>query len=41
MKPKRKVGGGCEFKAMVKATKNVLKKYVGKNFFMKLTKKNV
>ncbi|KAF0749940.1 Uncharacterized protein FWK35_00021969, partial [Aphis craccivora] len=29
MKAKRKVGGGCGFKAVVKATKNVLKKNAG------------
>ncbi|KAE9523775.1 hypothetical protein AGLY_015835 [Aphis glycines] len=43
MQVKRKVGGGCGcgFKAVVKATKNVLKKNVGEKNLMKLTKKCV
>lgn len=38
MKAKRKVGGGCGFKAALKATKNVVKKNVGEKNLMKLTK---
>ncbi|KAF0704364.1 protein ALP1-like, partial [Aphis craccivora] len=41
MKEKRKVGGGCGFKAAVKATKNVLKKNFGEKNLRKLTKKCV
>lgn len=41
MKAKRKVGGGCGFKAVVKATKNVLKKNASEKNLMKLTKKCV
>ncbi|KAL4088846.1 hypothetical protein QTP88_023930 [Uroleucon formosanum] len=41
MKAKRKIGGGCGFKAVLKATKKVLKKNVGEKNLMKLTKKCV
>lgn len=41
MKAKRKVGGGCGFKAGVKATKNVIKKNIGEKNLTKLTKKCV
>ena len=41
MKAKRKVGGACGFKAVVKATKNVLKKNIGEKNLLKLTKKCV
>ena len=42
MKAKRKVGGGCGFKAALKATKNVVKKNVSeKKNLLKLTKKCV
>ncbi|KAL4123054.1 hypothetical protein QTP88_015286 [Uroleucon formosanum] len=41
MKAKRKIGGGCGFKAILKATKKVLKKNVGEKNLMKLTKKCV
>lgn len=41
MKAKRKIGGGCGFKAALKATKNVIKKNVGEKNLMKLTKKCV
>ena len=41
MKAKRKVGGGCGFKAMVKASKNVIKKNIGEKNLTKLTKKCV
>ena len=41
MKAKRKVGGGCGFKAEVKASKNVMKKNIGEKNLTKLTKKYV
>ncbi|KAE9526213.1 hypothetical protein AGLY_013844 [Aphis glycines] len=41
MKAKRKVGGGCGFKAALKASKNVIKKNIGEKNLMKLTKKCV
>ncbi|KAL4088787.1 hypothetical protein QTP88_023871 [Uroleucon formosanum] len=41
MKAKRKIGGGCGFKAALKATKKVLKKNIGEKNLMKLTKKCV
>ncbi|KAL4083047.1 hypothetical protein QTP88_028377 [Uroleucon formosanum] len=41
MKAKRKIGGGCGFKAALKATKNVIKKNIGEKNLMKLTKKCV
>jgi len=39
MKAKRKVGGGCGFKAAIKAAKNALKKNIGEKNLMKLSKK--
>ncbi|KAL4153628.1 hypothetical protein QTP88_001461 [Uroleucon formosanum] len=41
MKAKRKIGGGCGFKAALKATKKVLKKNIGEKNLMKLSKKCV
>jgi len=41
MKAKRKVGGGCGFKAALKATKNVIKKNFGEKNLLKLSKKCV
>lgn len=39
MKAKRKVGGGCGFKTVIKATKNVMKKNIGEKNLTKLCKK--
>lgn len=39
MKVKQKVGAGCGFKAVIKATKNVMKKNKGEKNLLKLSKK--
>lgn len=39
MKAKSKIGGGCGFKAAVKAAKNILKKNKGEKDLMKLSRK--
>ena len=41
MKAKQKIGGGCGFKAALKATKNVIKKNVGEKNLMKLAKLSI
>lgn len=41
MKAKRKIGGGCGFKAAIKATKNAMKKNIGEKNLLKLSKKCV
>ncbi|KAE9522568.1 hypothetical protein AGLY_017038 [Aphis glycines] len=41
MKTKRKFGGGCGYKAAIKAAKNVIKKNIGEKNLMKLSKKCV
>ncbi|KAE9530084.1 hypothetical protein AGLY_011546 [Aphis glycines] len=41
MKAKRKIGSGCGYKAVIKATKNVMKKNIGEKNLMKLTKRCV
>lgn len=41
MKAKRKIGGGCGFKAAIKATKNVMKKNIDEKKLLKLSKKCV
>ncbi|KAL4127489.1 hypothetical protein QTP88_011656 [Uroleucon formosanum] len=41
MKAKRKIGGGCGFKAAIKAAKNTMKKNIGEKNLTKLSKKCV
>ncbi|KAE9522018.1 hypothetical protein AGLY_017580 [Aphis glycines] len=41
MKAKRKIGDGCGYKAAIKAAKNVIKKNIGENNLLKLSKKCV
>ncbi|KAE9541025.1 hypothetical protein AGLY_004270, partial [Aphis glycines] len=41
MKTKRKIGGGCGYKAAIKAAKNVIKKNIGEKNLLKLSKKCV
>ncbi|KAL4105041.1 hypothetical protein QTP88_012102 [Uroleucon formosanum] len=41
MKAKRKIGGGCGFKAAIKAAKSTMKKNIGEKNLTKLTKKCV